>query len=106
MDTLNHRIRDEYDIELAMIEGTDIEALCGVRFIPSVTVGTSGQAYEPAAGICEICQEIFVVDAIREKLRREQDRIALEMRKLEEERERWRELARQEREQEEEPQLA
>lgn len=54
--TTNHIIHDRYDIQLAMIEGTEIEALCTDRFIPEVEGGTGGGAHVPGAPLCERCQ--------------------------------------------------
>lgn len=56
--TVNHMIKPVHDIQLAMIEGTDVEALCGHRFTPSVVVGTGGKADVPGARICERCDII------------------------------------------------
>ena len=89
---LNHIVRSG-DIDLAMIEGTRIEVWCGLRFVPTVTVGTSGRAHVPGAPDCERCKTI--VDTWREwiRLKDEKNRLIREMRaieKLQEERRRER----------------
>lgn len=68
MESENHVIRG-YDIELAMIEGTEIVAECGATFVPSVTVGTSGRADVPGAPLCDVCDELKALLDERRKLR-------------------------------------
>lgn len=68
VESENHVIRG-YDIELAMIEGTEIVAECGATFVPSVTVGTSGRADVPGAPLCDVCDELKALLDERRKLR-------------------------------------
>ncbi|PRA83505.1 hypothetical protein CQ045_03795 [Microbacterium sp. MYb66] len=83
MVTVNHMVKAGFDLNLAMIEGTPIEAWCGERFTPSVTVGTSGRADVPGAPHCDRCQE--VVDNWRKfiRLKDEKNRLIREMRAVE-----------------------
>lgn len=69
--TLNHVIRREDDIQLAIIEGTEVEGLCGHRFVPTVTVGTSGGAHVPGAPMCSACETIdeLLNDALNLRVR-------------------------------------
>lgn len=53
----NHVIPDA-DIQLAVIEGTPVKALCGEVFTATVQVGTSGSAADPTAGLCARCDRI------------------------------------------------
>lgn len=55
MTVRNHRIPPEFDVQLAMIEGTPVTAYCGISFTPHVQVGTSGRATAPGAPTCERC---------------------------------------------------
>ena len=71
----NHRIWPEYDIDLAMIEGTQIGAVCGLRFVPSVTVGTSGGAHVPGAAMCERCETIATIKEQFNRIADERDRL-------------------------------
>lgn len=72
---LNHIIWPEYDIQLAMIEGTQIGAVCGLRFVPSVTVGTSGGAHVPGAAMCERCETIATIKEQSNRIADERDRL-------------------------------
>lgn len=71
--TVNHRVWPEYNIDLALIEGTEIETLCGERFVPTVTVGTSGGAHVPGAPICEDCETAAEISRALKQLRRQQE---------------------------------
>lgn len=87
--TFNHHIWPEYDIDLAMIEGTEIEAICGQRFVPTVTVGTSGRAHVPGAAMCEMCEEIKrlrrefgALERLRDQFQQQMDALNEEYRTL------------------------
>lgn len=87
--SINHHIWPTFDINLAMIEGTEIEAICGQRFVPTVTVGTSGAAHVPGAAMCDMCEEIkrirkefAALEAARNSLQRQMDAIEEEYRSL------------------------
>ncbi|MGF3057107.1 hypothetical protein [Microbacterium sp. YY-01] len=55
--TLNHLIPPDSQLQLALIEGTEVEALCGHRFTPTLTVGSSGRADVPGAAWCDACDQ-------------------------------------------------
>lgn len=82
MVTVNHMIKGGH-LTIAMIEGTEVAAWCGIRFVPEVQVGTSGRADAPGAPSCERCKEI--VDNWREfiRLKDEKNRLLREMRAIE-----------------------
>lgn len=78
----NHIVKPSNDLQLAMIEGSEIEALCGDRFVPTVTVDTGGGAHVPGVPVCERCQ---VANGITERwniLRVEVERLQAEMEAL------------------------
>lgn len=80
--TTNHVVKPSHDLQLAMIEGTEIETLCGERFVPTVTVGTGGGSHVPGAPMCERCH---VADDITERwniLRVEVEQLQAEMEAL------------------------
>lgn len=81
--TRNHIVKAGYNLDLAMIEGTPIEVWCGLRFVPTVTVGTSGRADIPGAPDCERCKKI--VSSWRDwiRMKDEKNRLIREMRALE-----------------------
>lgn len=82
MGTINHLIHRQGDLQLAMIEGTQVTAWCGIRFVPEVQVGTSGSAHAPGAPECDRCRD--VVDTWREwiRLKDEKNRLVREMNAL------------------------
>ena len=46
------------DLDLALIEGSEVTALCGVRFLPTLRVGSGGRADEPAFTMCPECLRV------------------------------------------------
>ncbi len=61
---LNHLApRDQ--IDLGLIAGTPIEALCGVNFVPTLRVGASGAADNPSLDVCTACE--CVMELIEEQ---------------------------------------
>ena len=82
MGTINHLVQNRPDLQLAMIEGTQVTAWCGIRFVPEVQVGTSGSAHAPGAPECDRCRD--VVDTWREwiRLKDEKNRLVREMNAL------------------------
>lgn len=78
MGTINHLVRSG-DLQIAMIEGTQILSWCGLRYVPEVWVGTSGSAASPDAPTCARCTD--VVDDWREwiLLKDEKNRLIREM---------------------------
>lgn len=83
MSVTNHTIRPEYNVQLAMIKGTEIVAFCGRRMIPTVQVGTSGRADRPGAPQCEACVEGERICFEWSRLKDEKNRLAREMRAME-----------------------
>lgn len=81
----NHKVKPEYDIDLAVIEGAPIEAFCGVVFVPTVIVGTSGRATDPNAPDCDACEKLYTVTIEWNERRHEKNRLLREMRALEKE---------------------
>ena len=56
-DITNHRMAADA-IDIGIITGTAQRALCGVRFVPVVHVGSSGRADVKGAKMCPDCDEI------------------------------------------------
>lgn len=83
MTVINHKIRPEYDVTLAMIEHTEVAAFCGEKMIPSVVPGTSGSAAVPGAPACETCEELLGISWQWSRLKEEKNRLLREMRALE-----------------------
>lgn len=77
--TINHLIKPECDLNLAMIEGTPVEGLCGVTFTPSVQMGTSGRADVPTAPICDHCETAKDISEKWSRLADERELIQHEM---------------------------
>lgn len=86
---INHRVLKS-KIQLAMIEGTQVRAVCGETFVPEVVVGTSGKAYQPGAPLCDRCEELLTISSRWSRLKDERDRIDREMAQLDAERRRIR----------------
>lgn len=94
MGVRNHKVKPGMNLDIAIIEGTKIEVFCGMQFVPSVTVGTSGRADVPGAPDCEACQELYDITVKWNRLRRERNRINRELYSLEKEHVRLREAER------------
>jgi hypothetical protein len=54
-DDFNHYVRREH-IDLSIIEGRPVVALCGVRWVVELAVGSSGRANDPDLPICPECE--------------------------------------------------
>lgn len=80
---INHTIRPAFDIELAIIEGSEVVGFCGHRFVPTVIVGTSGRADDPSAPHCQNCRDAIDICERWSRLTDEQARITAEMEQLE-----------------------
>ena len=76
---VNHCVPRSQNLQLAMIEGTEITTLCRDRFVPTVIVGTSGQPHQPGAPLCERCEELLDIQQRWSRLKDERDRIDEEM---------------------------
>lgn len=105
MSVRNHTVKPGTNLDIAIIEGTKVEVFCGLQFVPTVTVGTSGRADIPGAPDCEACRELFDITLKWNRLRRKRNRINRELYSLEKEHNRLREVER-ERVGTPEPQLA
>ena len=79
MSVTNHKVIPGADLAIAIIEGTKIEVFCGLQFVPTVTVGTSGRADVPGAPDCEACQELYDITVEWNRLRHERNRINREL---------------------------
>lgn len=75
----NHIILPAYDITLAVLEGTKVEAFCGDVFVPTVITGTSGRFDDPTGEQCEPCEESRRLTVEWNKLRHEKNRLLREM---------------------------
>lgn len=80
---VNHIIRSGHDLQLAMIEGTEVLTRCGIWFIPTVTVGTSGRADIPGNPQCADCDRALELLRQWSRLKDEKNRMLREMRTLE-----------------------
>lgn len=85
MGVRNHKVMPGTDLDIAIIEGTTIEAFCGMQFVPTVTVGTSGRADVPGAPDCEACLKLYDLTVQWNRLRHERNRINRELYALEKE---------------------
>lgn len=81
--SVNHKIKPEYDLTLAVLEGITVEAFCGDTFVPTVIPGTSGRFTDPIGRDCEACEESFNITVEWNRLRREKNRLVREMRAVE-----------------------
>lgn len=81
--TTNHKILPAFDITLAALNGTTIEAFCGDVFVPTVIPGTSGAFRDPTGNECEACDESRAITREWNRLRRERNRMVREMRVIE-----------------------
>lgn len=94
MSVRNHKVKPGMNLDIAIIEGTKIEAFCGMQFVPTVTVGTSGRADVPGAPDCEACQELYHITVKWNRLRHERNRINRELYSIEKEYRRLRQAER------------
>lgn len=78
MDAINHIVRNG-NLQIAMIQGTQIRSWCGLRYVPEVWVGTSGSAAKPEAPTCERCLDVVAEWKEFIRLKDEQERLLLEM---------------------------
>lgn len=75
----NHIILPRFDITLAVLEGTKVEAFCGDIFIPTVIPGTSGSYADPTGDDCKACEESRDLTVEWNRLRHEKNRLLREM---------------------------
>lgn len=76
---VNHYVTRSQDLQLAMIEGTQVTTMCRDRFVPAVVVGTGGKAHQPGAALCARCEELSDIQQQWSRLKDERDRIDAEM---------------------------
>jgi len=70
-------------IDIGVIQGKEMLALCGERFVPSVRVGSSGRADEPEWPICDRCKSLVELKDEYHRAREERNRAVREMRRAE-----------------------
>lgn len=95
---INHVVIPGVDLQIAMIEGSEVTAFCGVRFVPTVQVGTSGSAAAPGAPWCSSCDDLHDIALRWSRLKDERNRLNRELYALNREYRRLRRVAREERE--------
>lgn len=96
--TINHVVMPGVDLQLAMIEGHEVEAFCGVQFVPTVQVGTSGSAAAPGAPRCSRCDDLHDIALNWVRVKDERNRLNRELYALNREYKKLRRVAREERE--------
>lgn len=96
--TINHVVIPGVDLQLAMIEGIEVTAFCGVRFVPTVQVGTSGSAAAPGAPRCSRCDDLHDIAVRWSRLKDERNRLNRELYATTREYKKLRRVAREERE--------
>lgn len=57
-DGFNHYMKRSA-IDLAILTGKPGRALCGVRWVPELRVGSDGRADNPDLPVCPACEDIY-----------------------------------------------
>ncbi len=79
---LNHYAKG---IDVALITGAEVTALCGSKFVPTLRVGSGGMADEPAWAVCDVCERIDGLMAEMDRLKQIRNEAARELRAVESE---------------------
>ena len=69
-------------LEIALIEGTPVKTFCGDSFVPTLRVGSGGQADEPTWPMCEICESVRDLVHAEMEAREESNRMLREVRAI------------------------